>query len=298
MGSTPTGGAMIGGEPGSGGVSVSTVPGAATSGLPGFERCLVARGKVPAGRLGEYLNWTNEQIRDEIQGVSESLREFAAAVIRSMEAPHSVQEFLGDLDLRRIVVDHDWRALFAVLRRQAAERFPFKQAALVRYLQYLSFRKRLLEYIYTRKVGLDETDAYTPAQVDGELTVEAPRPAAATGARTEGWMRLPLGESVELRLDARRSVAMRMAGHQFRLGLGDPPRLVDENGVVYFIRAGRNMVGRHPESDIVVDPGFRDISRAHLIIDWRPTELLSVMDFSSRGTYLLAGDLLRLPPGL
>ena len=39
-----------------------------------------------------------------------------------------------------------------------------------------------------------------------------------------------------------------LAGHAFRLTGARPPSIIDQNGVMYFLKEGRNMVGRHPES--------------------------------------------------
>ena len=35
------------------------------------------------------------------------------------------------------------------------------------------------------------------------------------------------------------------------------------------LKLGRNLVGRHPECDIVLDPSFRAISRVHALLEWR-----------------------------
>ena len=46
------------------------------------------------------------------------------------------------------------------------------------------------------------------------------------------------------------------------------------------------IVGRHPESDLAVDANFSHVSRAHLLLEWDGAHGFSLMDLSSRGTWL------------
>lgn len=264
--------------------------------LADFESRLAVRTKVPPHRLSEYLAWNDRQVKEETQSVARVLKRFAEAVVRAMEDSTTADDFLRELDLKAVSRDHDWRAIFATIRAQSGGYEGYKRAVLIKYLQYLSFRKRLLEFIYARKAGLDETDAFTGfAQLP---PVQGTEPGAGAAAGDEGLRRLPFGEAVEVELPSGSKIDLMMAGHRFRLLGEEPPCLIDQNGVVYFLKPGRNMVGRHPESDAVVDPNFSDISRAHMIIDWRHGSTLSIIDFSSRGTWLHPSVLSRLPAGL
>lgn len=268
--------------------------------LSDFEARLSARTKVPSVRLTEYMSWSDRQVKDEAQNVARVLKRFAEAVVNSMEMPSTADDFLRDLDLKSISRDHDWRAIFSTIRAQSADYNGYKRAVLIKYLQYLSFRKRLLEFIYSRKAGLDETDAYTDLTHIPAGRVEqrvAGGQDGAPGAADDDLIRLPLGESVDVDLPQGRKVDLMMAGHMFRLLGEQPPCLIDQNGVMYFLKPGRNMVGRHPESDVVIDPDFGDVSRAHLIIDWQPGGEVCIMDFSSRGTYMRSSSLSRVPAG-
>ena len=77
-----------------------------------------------------------------------------------------------------------------------------------------------------------------------------------------------------------------LARHLFRLMGPSHPCLVDQNGVTHFLQRGRNMIGRHPESDVVVDPDLHDISRAHAIVEWLGGQEISITDLSTRGSYV------------
>ena len=110
-----------------------------------FEGRLAERTKVPPNKLGEFLGWSEERLKLESKTVAKVLKRFAEAVVDSMEHPDSADKFLRELDLRSISRDHDWWAIFSTIRAQEAGYEGYKRAVLIKYLQYLSFRKRLIE---------------------------------------------------------------------------------------------------------------------------------------------------------
>ena len=279
-------------------VSDATREGMVQDGPTEFESRLADRTKVPAERLHEFLNWPIYKLRRESEHVSRVLKRIAEAVVNSMENPASTNAFLRDLDLKSISRDHDWRAIFSTIRAHEGGYDSYKRTVLIRYLQYLSFRKRLLEYIYTRKQGFDEVDSYAD-----ELTeYPSPPPMAApdtgfdpgddageeAGLRrfTGDFRRMPMAEALEIPLAAGEKLDIMLAGHLFRLIGGHPPSLIDQNGVTYFLKDGRNMVGRHPESDVPIDQNFSDVSRAHIIVEWEGADRITVIDLSSRGSFI------------
>lgn len=286
-------------------------PGAAEApDLSHFERSLQARTKVPLDRLDQYLGLSDQDLRQEVHGVARILKRFAEAVSASVEDPTSAGDFVRELDLRSVSRDHDWRAIFTELREHGGGYEGHKRAAIVKYLQYLSFRRKLLGFIYARRAGLEQTDEFSElalSAVGFDRSFRSPpgfegEDAAAEGEGPEGrrptHMRLPLGEPVEIRLPPDANVELMLAGHMFRLVGTRLPSLVDQNGVMYFLKEGRNVVGRHPESDISVDPNFRDVSRAHLIVEWSGGEELTLTDLSTRGTFIASSAVQRpAPPG-
>ena len=252
--------------------------------LEQFESKLSTRTKVPSERLPEFFAWEPDKIRREAEIVSRILKRFAEAVVDAIERPNKADDFLQSLDLKAISRDHDWRSIFSTIRSQETDCSEYQRAALIKYLQYLSFRKRLLDFILMRKQGLEETDGY-------ETQTLYPPAADATQAdmevlNPEEFVRLNMGENVTLDFEEGEKIELKLANHLFRLVGAKPPCLVDQNGVMYFLRPGRNMIGRHPESDVPVDPDFGHVSRAHLIIEWDGKSRLSLIDLSSRGSFL------------
>lgn len=265
---------------------------AAADSLQDFEARLCTRTKVPAERLSEFLGWNEDKVRGEAKVVTRILKRFAEAVVQSMEDPESMDGFLGELDLKTISRDHDWRAIFSTIRGQAGgDACQYKRAVLIKYLQYLSFRKRLLDFIHARKAGLEETDELSSdlTRVPGSEEPserEMVRLGVARGTPDSDFERMPLGETVELTLGEEDMVDVMLARHRFELVGGVHPYVVDRNGVTCFVKPGRNMMGRHPESDLTVDANFGDVSRAHLVLEWDGATCFRLMDLSSRGTWL------------
>ncbi|MDH3315093.1 MAG: FHA domain-containing protein [Gammaproteobacteria bacterium] len=252
--------------------------------LEQFESKLAARTKVPSERLPEFFGWEPDKIRREAEIVSRILKRFAEAVVDAIEQPEKADDFLRSLDLKAISRDHDWRSIFSTIRSQETDCGEYQRATLIKYLQYLSFRKRLLDFILMRKQGLEETDGY-------ETQTLYPPAADATQSNLEvlnpeEFVRLSMGENVALDFDEGEKFELKLANHLFRVVGARPPCLVDQNGVMYFLRPGRNMIGRHPESDVPIDPNFGHVSRAHLIIEWDANWKLNLIDLSSRGTFL------------
>ncbi len=258
--------------------------------LQEFEARLDARTKVPSERLPEFLNWSDKKVRREARQVTQILKRFAEAVVQSLENGNRLNDFLTALDLKTVSRDHDWRTIFATLRgRCEARDEPYKRAMFIKYLQYLSFRKRLLNHIHARKAGLQETDELS-LELRGAAPADDREDAAADSVErrsdSKGFARMPLAETIELVLEDGDMLELALARQRFELVAGARPHLVDRNGVTCFLKPGRSLVGRHPESDVTVDANFGDVSRAHLVLEWDGAQRYRLMDLSSRGTWL------------
>ena len=273
-----------------------------SSNLSEFVSHLSSRTRVPSHRLEEYLTWPDQELRKEVQTVSKLLRRFSTAVVSSMEDTGSIDVFWQEVDLKSISRDHDWRSIFSSLRHAGLSHLEHKRAVLVKYLQYLTFRKRLLELICLRKPDSKSHREAAPTQVQrngaddhGGLRDESASSLIVQHPNGRDFVRLPLGEPIEIPVPAGREVKLMLAGHMYRVIGATPPILVDQHGVTYFLQEGKNMLGRHPQNDIVANPDFRDISRAHLLIEWQGNLAISLTDLSSRGTFIAIQHLMPLP---
>ena len=252
-----------------------------------FESRLSRRTKVPPDKVRALRQLSEERLRQALDDVSKNLKRFAEAVVDNMDNPSHANSFLRELNLRAISRDHDWRAIFSAIREQESGYEGYKRAVVIKYLQYLSHRKGLIEYIHASRYGLEDTDANSNIRL---LSLSSRSKSPQThheGAGTQlKFVRLPLGELVECCMRRGNEITILMAAHAYRLTSDRPPLLTDQNGVSYLMKQGRNLVGRHPEGEVVVDQNFTDVSRFHLIIEWDGTERIRLTDFSSGGSYV------------
>ena len=272
------------------------------SGAETLEAILQTRTKVPLDRLDDFLTWPDAKLSREKDIVSRVLRKFARAVIDSMDDPGSIQAFATKLDLRTISRDHNWRAVFSALRAGQAGDENNQRSVLIKYLQYLSFRKRLLEFIYVKRQGLEkreellELTAYPGPAVAEWAGLEAYRLSRLSESeRKESLTRVEVGETVALNVPEGGKVDVILAGHRFHLFGGRPPSFVDQNGLASHVAPGRNLVGRHPESDIRIARDFSEVSRAHMVLEWDGLDEVLITDLSSRGTFLRGSEVGELP---
>lgn len=251
-------------------------------GLAQFSQILEERTKVPPSKACELWKWPQERLRAEVRDVHKLLNRFARAVVDAMEEPISSHDFLRDLDLKLISRDHNWRAIFSTLRTQSVWTEEHKRSVVGKYLQYLSFRKCLLDTIITQKAGLQETSNWSVSEL-------LPAQTGRSGSKQEldgELKRLPVGEPVHLNLPVH-GVELFLTSHRFRLVGGKGGGLVDSDGICYRFQLGRNLVGRHTEADIALPSELNSISRVHLVVEWNQGSEISLTDLSSGGTFIL-----------
>lgn len=242
------------GETGAAGPAITPIPE-----LPGeFERVLPLK-LSQAEDIQRYLAASPAWVRVESDRIARTLTRFAEAVVDAMESPRCAHDFLQQLDLRSISRDHNWRRIFTEL----VDRDPcfdgHKRTLIIRYLQFLSERKRLLDYVEAQHAGLEETAARVfDAKVERERATDRFELRAGETALIELRVATPAG----LWLGSARFSVLAPPGRGRQLVVQGP------EGYEKALRLGRNVVGRHPECDIVLNPTWRSLSRVHAILEW------------------------------
>ena len=275
-----------------------------------FEFALASRTEVPAYKLAELVRLDREQLLEEAASVRRVERRFLELLARSVQEPGSIGHLLGETDMNLFSQDHEWRAIMRGLARKPRRFDAYKQLALVKYTQYLASRQDVLKGIYTYKPGVvpavqEPEPAIEPsfretALFDVEamglggppLETSASLPAVLPPEDVPSHLaRLPRGEPVDLHPSDAESVELMLSRHPFRLRTGAAAALIDGDGTEHTLRPGRNVIGRHPDSDIMVDASYRDVSRTHVILELED-EALRLTDLSSHGTFV-PGTLMR-----
>ena len=249
----------------------SCVPADLACRLAGFEAQLANCTQVPTRREFELSGLPPQDLAEQARSLRCLIERIASVVSAAHEDAGAARDFLHRLDLRLISRDHDWRAVFRALVDVPAGSEPFQVAALARYRQYLEARSDLVAQLLRQQDQLQETAELEPVQ----------RPAAPK------LVRLPARRPVLVPLSYRSELALWLGGHRFVVRDGFPPVLEDPQGESKWqLERHGMMVGRHPESDIVVDARLDQVSRAHAVIEWPGYTRLIVIDLSSSGTFV------------
>ncbi len=276
------------------------------SSLNAFEANLSQRTKVPPERIVEFLSCSNAELEQQARVIEEVERRFTTLLDRCEKQPDNLGPFMRALDPKAFSRDHDWRSLVQALSRQGAGYEIHKRVALSKYLEYLSFRKELLNFICSRRKqpgqvgklagdmgkalgGPDERAAASLKQTDAfGMTRVAAMPMAS-----DKYARLPEKETVRLKLRKGESLLVFLASHRFELKVREEElELVEERGVSHHLPSSRSSIGRHIDNDVMLDSRYQEISRFHLIIERQEPATLRLTDISSFGTFV---DAARLP---
>ena len=269
-----------------------------------FEFALSSRTEVPAAKISELVRFNARQLLEEAKTVRQVERNFVETLSQSLQEPGSIGYLLREIDSKMFSQDHDWRAIMQDLAQQAPQFDDYKQLALVKYMQYLASRQDVLKGIYSHKVSSEqnpevETDPMQDPRFKQTLIFDISKMPASASAMQDAsgsirqvvssdLVQLPRGETIMLDLSGTRADKIQISRHLFSLRSGDPPMLIDDNGREHELHKGRNVLGRHPESDIMIDSEHRDVSRTHAVIELLDDGTLQITDLSSHGTFVAA----------
>lgn len=255
-----------------------------------FEFCLDARTSVPAARMLAASHESASDLRDEAKKIRAVERNFTDLLARTAEHPGKLGKYLRSLDHHLFSQDYRWRALMGALEVLPPERDDFRRAALVRYLEYLRSRQEALRDAYVQQRHRDGTpsladpgeNAASPAAMR-ETSIFDVEDIPSTVAEEDGYATLRRGETVKVPIPSQ-SMGILMSRHKFELEMDGELVLRDDEGKRFALKHGRNVVGRDLANEVVLDPGYRDISRCHLVIDTSAPDWLQLTDMSSHGT--------------
>ncbi len=257
--------------------------------LDEFAFSLSGRTQMAADRVTNLMQLTPGELRSEATDIRDVERRFVDLLADALKDPGAVGELLRSIDADLIAEDNQWRAIMAALVGEGPGFDEYKHMALVKYLQYLAARRDIVKSVYAQRFAGQEPLVGQDPAVDGNaratliIDEDAEPDTESSQIRFE---RLPHGETVRVRMPSNGALSILMSRHKFQLFAADPPRLTDDNGVNYPLISGVNVIGRHPDNDVVVGGWYRDVSRKHLMVDASDSGNLSLTDLSTHGTFL------------
>lgn len=263
--------------------------------LADYEFSLAGRTSVPSKKITGMVKFSLDELRKEAKTIKDIEKRFVAVLSKSIENPDSIDRALREMDPQIFSQDHGWRMIIGALHDGDEELNEFRRVALVKYMQYLSSRQEIIKYLYSeKKKHVKSSSSSNGADAGGEFkdtlilenTVFEP---LSSGNETLEMEKMPKGENVTIRMNAGKEIDILLSKHQCKLiGEESSSKFIDETGRSFQLKPGKNTIGRDSKSDIMLDPGLRDISRIHLVIEIDDTNTLYMTDLSAHGTYLPA----------
>jgi hypothetical protein len=258
-----------------------------------FEFSIAGRTAVPSKKITDMVKFSTQQLKKEATTIKDIEKRFVAILSKSIEDTHSIDRAMRELDPVIFSQDHNWRDIITALNRGESELNPFRRIALVKYMQYLSARQEIIKYLYSekKKYAIETgTDVGEPGPLKDtvilENTVFEPAERENTGPNDK-FERMPKGEAVTITLSQGDEVEVLLSRHACRLVSKDNKLLfMDNQDRTYELKKGRSIVGRDSVATIMMEPGLRDVSRMHIVIEKFDDATVQITDLSSHGTYL------------
>lgn len=181
--------------------------------------------------------------------------------------------------------EHGWRAILRTVDEHREHGDRYLRVALSTYLRYLAERRDLLEQVVRRlgEPAATQLSAIKPKAPMGED--EAP---SFTNVRANtDYKRLPANTPVAVHAPHHQAVNIYLAHRRVQLVATDKGwQLRDGEHLRVTLRAGRFVVGRASDCDVVLGDAPLDVSRHHLVIECEDADHVRLIDMSAHGTYL------------
>jgi hypothetical protein len=257
-----------------------------------FEFCLAGRTSIPSRKISEMVKFTTEQLKKEARTIKDVEKLFVSILSKSIEEPDSINVALRELDPLIFSQDHGWRDIIASLNNGNEEFNPFRRIALVKYMQYLASRQEIIKYLYSEKKKLlketngEEHVEGTPLKDTLILESTIFEPSSDRNTQDKAFERMPKGEAVTITMKPGDEIDLILSKHPCKLTAEDNLTFIDQKGRRYELQQGRNVIGRDTASTIMMEPGLRDVSRLHLVIEKFDDQTVQITDLSSHGTLI------------
>jgi len=240
------------------------------------------RTAMPTARLRAWLQADAEQIDNELRQLGAIEKRFIDVLCQGAASPPQLHRALCSMPAEWFSLDHGWRTLLGAVRQldpAVAEQGKCVRLAMSGYLKYLQARLEALRSLQQRPAA---------ARSSAAAARSARLPSEVVEDRTH-YERLPKNEAFLLELAEGDDLGLVLSRHECSLSMDGKLAFSDRVGEPVVLSPGRTSVGRDRVNDIIIDAGWRDVSRLHLVIDYQGGGRLRLTDMSSHGTYLARG---------
>ncbi|MGB9430194.1 MAG: FHA domain-containing protein [Gammaproteobacteria bacterium] len=240
---------------------------------------------VPDERMQEFSRLDERGLQREARKMLQAHQNVMDVMVSAKETGEPLGNLWRRLDISKVPDDHDWPSILFALGNSAHIAEAYQREALSQYLRFLETRRDALDSFrqHQERSGANEP-SLTAAPRRNSADDSPPPPDAPL----TGYSRLPHCHNVELDLGDKPDVTVFLGNNRYRLARqGEAVTFNDsEAGDTYSLKPGRNTVGRSSHCDVRLDSQHSDVSRQHLVVEVSASRRISLMDVSSRGTYV------------
>jgi len=181
--------------------------------------------------------------------------------------------------------EHGWRSILRTVDEHREHGDRYLRIALSTYLRYLAERRDLLEQVVRRlgEPAATQLSALRPKAPGAEEEAQS-----FTNVRgSNDYKRLQINTPTAIVAPHDQVVNIYLAHRRVQLVATDKGwQLRDGEHLRVTLRAGRFVVGRASDCDVVLGDAPLDVSRHHLVIECEDADHLKLIDMSAHGTYL------------
>lgn len=269
-------------------LSVKGVP-AEIQSLEQFDTALGPKTQITTQLFAKLSALSDEKVTTLTLTTRKASDRLQQGLALAVDSPSYLKTLFLELGKTFFTEDHAWRELFSQLVALPAERNDVKLLALTQYRRYLLARLGSLNLVSCNRIESKICNQAHSATEEPTSLGEHPgitQELSSSETIVRDVVRLPKGKTAPLRSADQASLDIWLAKTRFRIEMWGGPSLIDNHGNTNVLKEGRNSVGRAICNDIIIDPGYAEVSRSHMIVDVAKGRPVGITDLSSGGTYL------------
>jgi len=250
-----------------------------------FVEFLSTRLSVPNESMERFVHMDGRALQREARKMLHAYQNVIDIMANSKQTGESLTSLWRRLDISKVPDDHDWPSILFALGAMEHVAEDYQREALSYYVRFLEGRRQAIDSFrdHSKQDGGSES-SLTSMPRNGAMKEVPVSPDMAL----DRYSRLPHCHTVEVDLEEKPDITVFLGTNRYRLTKHGEILTLKESGAVrtYLLKPGRNTVGRSSQCDIHLDSHQGDISRQHLIVEINMGRRVSLMDVSSRGTYM------------
>ncbi|HVA55628.1 MAG TPA: FHA domain-containing protein [Gammaproteobacteria bacterium] len=250
-----------------------------------FVQFLSARLIVPSESMERFMHLDERALQREARKMLHAYKNVIDIMATAKQSGETLSNLWRRLDISKVPDDHDWPSILFALGNAEHIVEDYQREALSNYMHFLDARRKAVDSFrdYSNKSGSGESSMTSMPRNSA-----VPEASAFPDAALDMYSRLPHSHTVEVDLDEKTDITVFLGSNRYRLTKHGEVLTLKESGAVqaYMLKPGRNTVGRSSQCDVHLDSRQSDISRQHLIVEINAGRRVSLMDVSSRGTYV------------